>query len=83
MGLKTRQVVFTFDEDSIRTLEEMTEEGQYSCMAECVKESLQITQLFSGLARKGFTQVVMRRPGSDTERVLVVPRLEMLKRASR
>jgi len=79
MGLKTKQVVFTFDEGSFKSLEEMTEEGQYSCMAECVKESLQITQLLSGLARKGFTELAVQRPGTRMERVIVVPRFSLLK----
>jgi len=80
MGLKTKRVAFTFDERSFKTLEEMTEEGQYSSMAECVRESLQITQILSELAGQGFSQLAVRRPGTNMERVIVVPRLSLLKR---
>ena len=78
MGLKSKRVVFTFDDQSIRTLESMTEEGKYSSMADCVRESLQITRALSTLAKRGYTEVIMRNPETGAERVVVIPRLLIL-----
>jgi Arc/MetJ-type ribon-helix-helix transcriptional regulator len=79
MGIKSRRVAFTFDDNSLRTLKEMTQDGQYGSLAECVRESLQITRALHLGARQGFTEVVMRRAGSNAEQVVVIPRLHFIK----
>lgn len=79
MGIKSRRVAFTFDDRSLRTLEGMTRKGQYSSMGDCVRESLQITRALHLGARQGFTELVVRKPGSRHERVIVIPRLQLLK----
>lgn len=78
MGIKSKRVVFTFDDASIRTLEEMTEDGHYSSMADCVRESLQITRALHLQARRGFSEVIVRNTRTDAERVIVIPRLAQL-----
>lgn len=75
MGIKSKRVAFTFDDISIRTLTQMTEDGKYSSMADCVRESLQITRVLSLQARRGFTEVIIRNPDTGAERVVVIPRL--------
>ena len=44
---KSKRVVFSFDERSLRALEVMTEEGKYNSMADTVRESLQISRASS------------------------------------
>lgn len=78
MGIKSRRVAFTFDDASLRTLGRMTEDGQYSSMADCVRESLQITRAISLQAGQGFTEMIVRNPRTGAERVVVIPRLLML-----
>lgn len=78
MGIKSRRVAFTFDDSSIKTLEEMTIEGQYSSMADCVRESLQITRALHLQARRGFTEVIVRDPSTGKERTIVIPRLYLI-----
>lgn len=78
MGIKTRRVEFTFDDRSVRTLARMTEDGQYSSMADCVRESLQITRALHLGARQGFTEVRVRNPSTNREREVVIPRLHLV-----
>jgi len=78
MGIKNRRVAFTFDDSSIKTLAQMTAEGQYSSMADCVQESLQITRALHLQARRGFTEVIVRNHDTGAERVLVIPRLAVI-----
>lgn len=75
MGIKSKRVLFTFDDTSIRTLDQMTTDGRYDSMADCVRESLQITRALSLQARRGFTELRVRNPGTGAERTVVVPRL--------
>ena len=75
MGIKSKRVAFTFDDHSVRTLEQMTQEGRFSSMADTVRESLQISRALQTQVRRGFTEIVMRNPETQQERVVVVPRL--------
>ncbi|ULH17376.1 hypothetical protein MF271_19490 (plasmid) [Deinococcus sp. KNUC1210] len=80
MGLKTKRVAFTFDETSLRTLEQMTEEGKYTSMADCVRESLQITRALSTLAGHGFSELHVRNQHTSEDIEIVVPRFRLLRR---
>lgn len=73
---KTRRVVFSFDERSLESLEKLTEQGRFSSMADTVRESLQISRALQAQAQKGFTEVIVRNPETDEERVLVIPTLQ-------
>jgi Arc/MetJ-type ribon-helix-helix transcriptional regulator len=75
---KSKRVTFTFDERSLDTLEDMTEEGKFSSMAETVRESLQIGRALQSQAKKGFKELIVRNPDTGEERVIVIPHLESL-----
>lgn len=79
-GKKSRRVAFTFDERSLSTLEEMTEQGNFSSMADTVRESLQISQALQSQAKHGFTEIVVRNPDTDEERVIIIPHLHSVQR---
>lgn len=72
----SKRVAFTFDERSLKTLEQMTSEGDYSSMADTVRESLQINRALQSQAKNGYTEVIMRNPDNGEERVVVIPRLQ-------
>ncbi len=72
----SKRVAFTFDERSLKTLEDMTEQGHYNSLADTVRESLQISRALQTQAEKGYTEIVMRNPESGEERVVVIPRLQ-------
>lgn len=74
----SKRVAFTFDEHSLRNLEQMTDDGQYSSMADTVRESLSINRALQSQAKHGFTEVIMRNPETGDERVVVIPRLQIL-----
>jgi Arc/MetJ-type ribon-helix-helix transcriptional regulator len=78
MGIKSKRVGFTFDDHSVRTLEQMTQEGRFSSMADTVRESIQISRALQTQAKKGFTEIVMRNPETQQERVMIVPRLSSM-----
>ena len=75
---KSKRVAFTFDERSLATLENMTEEGHFSSMADTVRESLQISRALQSQVKQGFTEIVVRNPETGKERVVVIPSLEAL-----
>ena len=69
------RVVFTFDEDSLAGLEEIREDGNYSGLAETVRDSLQITRSLQKLAKRGYIQIIVRDPETEEERLLMIPTL--------
>ncbi len=80
---KSKRVAFTFDERSLTTLREMTEEGNFSSMADTVRESLQISRALQTQAKKGFTEIIVRDPETEEERVLVIPSLQSIPKRGR
>lgn len=72
MSSTDRQVVFDFDDGSLRTLQQMTSDGGYKDMADCLRESLQITRAMQTQAQEGFTQVILRNPRTGGECVVKV-----------
>ena len=79
---KTR-VAFTFDVNSLETLEEMKEEGHYSSLAETVRDSLQITRSLQKLAKRGYSEIIVRDPETEEERLLIIPTLWSLSQKGR
>ncbi len=75
---KSKRVVFTFDERSLRALEVMTEEGKYNSMADTVRESLQISRALQTQAKQGFSEITLLNPDTGEKRVVVIPHLQSL-----
>ncbi len=76
---KTR-IAFTFDEQSLAGLEKIKDDGNYSCFAETVRDSLQINRALQTQAKKGYNEIIVRDPETGDERVLVIPSLQSLSR---
>ena len=74
---KTR-VAFTFDEQSLAGLEEIQKDGNYSCFAETVRDSLQINRALQIQAKKGYNEIIVRNTETGDERVLVIPSLNSI-----
>ena len=75
---KSKRVVFSFDERSLRALEVMTEEGKYNSMADTVRESLQISRALQTQAKQGFSEITLLNPDTGEKRVVVIPHLQSL-----
>jgi|GEM_PF-813605 len=73
---KNKRVVFSFDERSLESLQKLTEQGRFSSMADTVRESLQISRALQSQAGQGFTEVMVRNPETNEERVIVIPALQ-------
>ena len=73
--MASKRIMFTFDERSLQTLRQMTENAHYSSMADTVRDSLQLAHTLQEMARKGFTDVVVQNPETGAQRLLVIPRL--------
>lgn len=73
---KTRRVVFSFDERSLESLEKITKQGRYTSMASAVKDSLQISHALQGQVEQGFSEIIVRNPQTNEERVIVIPTLQ-------
>ena len=74
---KTRRVVFSFDDKSLESLKQITEQGRYGSMAETVRDSLQISKALQSQANQGFSEIVVRNPETREERVIVIPSLHI------
>ncbi len=75
---KSKRVVFTFDERSLKALDDMTEEGNYNSMADTVRESLQISRALQTQAKQGFSEITLLNPDTGEKRVVVIPHLQSL-----
>jgi Arc/MetJ-type ribon-helix-helix transcriptional regulator len=73
---KNKRVVFTFEERSLENLQKLTDQGRFSSMADTVRESLQISRALQSQAGQGFTEVLVRNPETNEERVMVIPALQ-------
>ena len=71
----SKRVVFTFDERSLRSLEEIKEAGHFRTLADTVRNSLQINRALQDQVEQGFQEIVVRNPETREERVLVIPTL--------
>ncbi len=74
------RVAFTFDVHSLADLEEMKEEGPYSCLAETVHDSLQITRALQTQAKNGYNEIIVRDPVPEEERLLMIPTIRAVAR---
>ena len=77
---KKTRIAFTFDEQSLAGLEKIKDDGNYSCFAETVRDSLQINRALQTQAKKGYNEIIVRDPETGNERVLVIPSLQSLSR---
>lgn len=71
----SKRVVFSFDERSYDSLEQMKSEGRFSTLAETVRQSLRASRALQAQGRQGFSEVIVRNPETGEERVLVIPEL--------
>ena len=66
----SKRVVFTFSADSLSALEKLQADGEYASMADTVKDSLQILWVLQKAAKQGYTELVVRNPETDDEKLI-------------
>jgi hypothetical protein len=75
----SKRIVFTFDEKSLGSLEQVKERGKFSSLGTAVRESIQINQVLHDQAAEGFSEVVVRNPKTKQEKTIVIPSLRASK----
>ena len=78
--LKTKRVVFTFNERSLDSLQRMKEAVRFRSLGETVRESLQISCAIQEQAKQGFREIIVRNPETNEERVIIIPALTLPKK---
>ena len=73
--MSSKRVIFTFDERSFDSLEQMKAEGRFASLAEAVREALRVSRALQEQGKQGFSEVTVRNPKTGEERVLVIPEL--------
>jgi hypothetical protein len=72
----SKRIVFTFDDKSIDSLEQVKEKGRFTSLGTAVRESIQINQELQDQASEGFSEVVVRNPKTKQEKTIVIPSLK-------
>ena len=67
----SKRVVFTFEAESFSSLEKLQEDGDYPSLAETVKDSLKILWAVQKQAKQGYTELIVRNPNTDTEKLVL------------
>jgi len=70
-----KRIMVTFDERSSDTLDRITQKGKFNSTAATVRNSLDLTDALQQQAEEGYTQVIVRDPKTNKEKVLVIPGL--------
>jgi hypothetical protein len=70
-----KRIMFTFDNRSFDTLQEMTKEAHYPSLGTTIRDAIRITRTLQKLAGDGYTDVVVRNPITGEERTLIPPEL--------
>ena len=65
-----KRVVLSFDAIAYGNLEELRRQGGFKSAAEAVKDSLVVRAMLRRHAGQGFTEVVLRNPDRNKERLM-------------
>jgi hypothetical protein len=77
----SQRVVFTFDQSSLETLNEVKENGAFPSMGSAVRESLTLSNTLQNQVAEGFTEIVVRNPKTNQEKTIIVPSLQKAAKA--
>ena len=69
----TKRYLFSFDDRAQRMLDQLYENGAFSSKGEAVRESIHIAQSLQAQANQDYTEVVVRNPHNQRERVMIIP----------
>jgi hypothetical protein len=66
----SKRVIFTFDQKSYATLKTLAGDGS---LASAVRDSLYLMRALQQQEQQGFTELIVRNPRTNEERVMVRP----------
>lgn len=79
----SQRVVFSFDDNSLESLKQVQDRGEFPSMGTAVRESIQISEILQDQVAEGFSEIVLRNPKTNQEKTIVIPSLRKIARASR
>jgi Arc/MetJ-type ribon-helix-helix transcriptional regulator len=74
---RSKRVLFSFDPRNYRNLQALTAVGGFTSPSDAVRDALRLARALQAQAEKGFSEVVVRNPGTKEERV-IVPAFDLL-----
>lgn len=78
-----QRVVFTFDDNSLESLRQVKERGEFSSMGTAVREAVQLSEILQDQVADGFSEIVLRNPKTSQEKTLLIPSLKRVSRMSK
>jgi len=79
-----QRVVLTFDANSLDSLKQLQERGEFSSIGTAVREAVQLSEVLQEQVDDGYSEVVLRNPKTNQEKILVIPSLRRIaKKAAR
>lgn len=74
-----QRIVFDFDEASYEALLNYADKGKYNSLGNALRDILQIGIGLQNQEQQGFSEVIVRNPKTNDERVLHTPKLGTLR----
>ena len=71
MSVKSKRIVFTFDERTRKMLEDLKIDGHYKSLSEVVKDALRIKNGLHAQSKQGYTEIIVRDPKTNKEKVMI------------
>jgi hypothetical protein len=80
----SQRVVFTFDENSLESLKQLQQKGEFTSLGTAVREAVHLSEVLQDQITAGFSEVVLRNPKTNQEKTIVIPSLQRVaKRAAK
>ncbi len=76
-----QKIVFSFDERSLKSLENVQGRGKFPTLATALSDSIQISEFLQDQAEEGFSEVVVRNPKTNKEKTITIPSLRRVGRS--
>jgi|SRR5579862_342420 len=70
---RSKRILFTFDPRSEQNLRKLTDVGGFPSASDAVRDALRMARTLQEQERLGFTEVVVRNPETNQEKVIVLP----------
>ncbi len=79
----SKRVVFTFDDKSLRSLEDVQSRAEFTTLGTAVLDSVQINDALQEEALEGYTEVVVRNPKTKMEKTIIIPSLKRVTKSTK
>jgi hypothetical protein len=71
-----QRVVLTFDDPSLDSLKQVKQKGAFATLGTAVRDSIQLSETLQNQVAQGFTEIVLRNPATNQEKIIIVPSLQ-------